>query len=60
MCKYCEEPREPIKDQEKNYNFLIWLGEETEFRYYDGGGGSGNVPFRFCPICANRLKEVEE
>ena len=59
MCKYCEEPREPIKDQEKNYNFLIWLGEETEVRYYDSGWRSGNVPFKFCPICASRLKEVD-
>ena len=57
MCKYCEEPKEAIKDQEQNYNFLIWLGEETEVRYYDSGWRSGNVPFRFCPICASRLKE---
>ena len=57
MCKYCEEPREAIKDQEKNYNIMIWLGEETEVRYYDSGWQSVNVPFKFCPICASRLKE---
>ena len=57
MCKYCEEPREPIKDQEWNYNIMIWLGEETELRYYDSGWQSVNVPFIFCPICARRLKE---
>ena len=45
MCKYCEEPKEPIRDQEKNYNFLIWLGEETEVRYYDSGWRSGSVRF---------------
>ena len=60
MCKYCEEPREAIKDHEKNYNFLIWLGEETEIRYYDSGWQSVNVSFKFCPICASRLREVEE
>ena len=60
MCKYCEKPREAIKDQEKNYNVMIWISEETEVRYYDSGGQSVNVPFKFCPICASRLKEVEE
>lgn len=62
MCKYCEEPREAIKDQEKNYNIMIWIGEETEVRYYDDGYGwqSVTVPFKFCPICASRLKEVEQ
>ena len=60
MCKYCEEPREPIKDQEWNYSIMIWLGEETEVRYYDSGWQSVNVPFKFCPICARRLKEAEE
>ena len=60
MRKYCEEPREAIKDQEKNYNIMIWLGEETEVRYYDRGWQSVNVPFKFCPICASRLKEVED
>ena len=60
MCKYCEEPREAIKDQEQNYNIMIWLGEETEVRYYDSGWWSVTVPFKFCPICASRLKEVEE
>lgn len=61
MCKYCEEPREAIKDQEKNYNIMIWLGEETEVRYYDDYGWQYvTVPFKFCPICARRLKEVEK
>ena len=60
MCKYCEEPREPIKDQEWNYSIMIWLGEETETRYYDSGWQSVNVPFKFCPICARRLKEDEK
>ena len=60
MCKYCEEPREPIKDQEKNYGFMIWLREEIKVRYYDDGWRSGNVQFNFCPICAGRLKEVEK
>ena len=60
MCKYCEEPREAIKDQEMNYTMMIWLGEETEVRYYDSGWQSVNVPFKFCPICASRLKEVEK
>ena len=60
MCKYCEEPREPIKDQEWNYNIMIWLGEETEIRHYNSGWHSVNVPFNFCPICASRLKEVEK
>ena len=60
MCEYCEEPREAIKDQEKNYNIMIWLGEETEVRYYDSRRKSVNLPFRFCPICARRLKGVED
>ena len=60
MCKYCEEPREAIKDHEKNYNIMIWLGEETEVRYYDSRRKSVNLPFKFCPICASRLKEVEK
>ena len=62
MCKYCEEPKEPIKDQEKNCNIMIWLSEETEVRYYDDGYDwqSVNIPFRFCPICASRLREVEK
>ena len=58
MCKYCEEPREAIKDQEMNYTMMIWLGEETEVRYYDSRRKSVNLPFNFCPICASRLKEV--
>ena len=56
MCKYCEEPREAIKDQEMNYTMMIWLGEETEVRYYDSRRKSVNLPFNFCPICASRLK----
>ena len=56
MCKYCEEPREAIKDQEINYTMMIWLGEETEVRYYDSRRKSVNLPFKFCPICASRLK----
>ena len=59
MCKYCEEPREAIKDQEMNYTMMIWLGEETEVRYYDSRRKSVNLPFKFCPICANRLKEAD-
>ena len=61
MCKYCEGPKEPIEDQEMNYSIQIWLGEETEVRYYDSGWfQSVNVQFNFCPICASRLKEVEK
>ena len=60
MCKYCEEPKEPIKDQEWNYNIMIWLGEETEVRYYDSGWQSVTVPFKFCPICASRLEEKSD
>ena len=59
MCKYCEEPREPIRDQEWNYSVMIWLGEETEVRYYDSRRKSVNLPFKFCPICASRLKEAD-
>ena len=58
MCKYCEEPKEAIKDDEDDTEVVIFVGKETEVRFYGGYGWQWRiVSFKFCPICAGRLKE---
>ena len=60
MCKYCESPKVPIKDDEKDANVKIFVGRTADVRFYDDGYGWQDVEmeFLFCPKCGVRLKEV--
>ena len=49
----------PIGGHREQMNLGLDITDKIEQWAIDRGLQSVNVPFRFCPVCARRLKEAE-
>ena len=58
MCKYCEEPREPMYSEFDEYEIIIadqcYIRNYKDIEFEDKGV---KVYFGFCPYCGHKLRE---